>query len=130
MLNFSLLLLKVNLKILEIKGRNLKIENFYDGIAKFHFDELCDRNLGAEDYVCIANNCNFILIENLPNFNENNSNQQNRFITLIDIIYEKRIPLMITSQLNLDLIESSKSLQEPFKRTISRLYELTSINYN
>ncbi len=119
-----------NLKILEIKGRSLKIENFYDGIAKFHFDELCDRNLGAEDYVCIANNCNFILIENLPNFNENNSNQQNRFITLIDIIYEKRIPLMITSQLNLDLIESSKSLQEPFKRTVSRLYELTSITYN
>ena len=121
---------KKNLKILEIKGRNLKIENFYDGIAKFHFDELCDRNLGAEDYVCIANNCNFILIENLPNFNENNSNQQNRFITLIDIIYEKKIPLMITSQVNLDLIESSKSLQEPFKRTISRLYELTSMNYS
>ena len=118
------------MKILEIKGRNLKIENFYDGIAKFHFDELCDRNLGAEDYVCIANNCNFILIENLPNFNENNSNQQNRFITLIDIIYEKKIPLMITSQVNLDLIESSKSLQEPFKRTISRLYELTSMNYS
>ena len=121
---------KKNLKILEIKGRSLKIENFYDGVAKFHFDELCDRNLGAEDYVSVANNCNFILIENLPNFGENNSNQQHRFITLIDIIYEKKIPLMITSQVNLDLIESSKNLQEPFKRTVSRLYELTSITYD
>jgi predicted ATPase len=121
---------KKNLKILEIKGRSFKIENFYDGVAKFHFDELCDRNLGAEDYVCLANNCNFILIENLPNFGENNSNQQHRFITLIDIIYEKKIPLMITSQVNLDLIESSKNLQEPFKRTVSRLYELTSITYD
>ena len=121
---------KKNLKILEIKGRSLKIENFYDGVAKFHFDELCDRNLGAEDYVSVANNCKFILIENLPNFGENNSNQQHRFITLIDIIYEKKIPLMITSQVNLDLIESSKNLKEPFNRTVSRLYELTSINYN
>ena len=121
---------KKNLKILDIKGRSLKIENFYDGVAKFHFDELCDRNLGAEDYVSVANNCNFILIENVPNFGENNSNQQHRFITLIDIIYEKKIPLMITSQVNLDLIESSKNLQEPFKRTVSRLYELTSITYN
>jgi predicted ATPase len=121
---------KKNLKILEIKGRSFKIENFYDGVAKFHFDELCDRNLGAEDYVCLANNCNFILIENLPNFGENNSNQQHRFITLIDIIYEKKIPLMITSQVNLDLIESSKNLQEPFKRTVSRLNELTSITYD
>ena len=78
----------------------------------------------------IANNCDFIFIENLPSFNENNSNQQQRFITLIDIIYEKKIPLMITSQVNLNLIESSESLAEPFKRTVSRLYDLTSINFN
>ena len=117
------------IKILEIKGRQIKIENFYKGVIKFNFDDLCDRNLGSEDYISIANICNFLLIENLPNFNENNSNQQQRFITLIDIIYEKKIPLMITSNIDLDSINSSKSLIKPFKRTISRLYELTSINY-
>ena len=117
-------------KILEIKGRKLEVENFYDRVIKFNFNELCDRNLASEDYISIANNCDFIFIENLPDFNENNSNQQQRFITLIDIIYEKKIPLMITAQVDLNLIKSSKSLAEPFKRTISRLYELTSINYN
>ena len=118
------------IKILEIKGRKLEIKDFYDKVAKFNFDELCDRNLGSEDYMGIAKNCNFIFIENLPNFSENNSNQQQRFITLIDIIYESRIPLMITSHVDLKSINSSKSIQEPFKRTISRLYELTSIDYN
>ena len=118
------------LKVLEIKGRKLVIENFHERVVKFKFDELCDRNLGSEDYLVLANNCDFLFIENLPDFNEYNSNQQNRFITLIDIIYEKKIPLMITSPVNLDLIKSSKSLKEPFKRTISRLYELTSSNYN
>ena len=117
-------------KILKIKGRKLELENFYDRIVKFKFSELCDRNLGSEDYLNIANNCDFIFIENLPDFNENNSNQQQRFITLIDIIYEKRIPLMITSQVKLDKMNSSKSMIQPFKRTISRLYELTSMNYN
>ena len=117
-------------KILEVKGRKLEIQNFYEKISKFNFSELCNRNLGSEDYISIANNCNFIFIENLPNFNEDNSNQQQRFITLIDIIYEKKIPLMITSQVNLESISSSKSLKEPFKRTVSRLYELTSINFN
>ena len=117
-------------KILEIKGRELKIENFYEGIIKFKFRDLCDRNLGSEDYLSIAESCNFIFIENLPNFNENNSNQQQRFITLIDIIYEKKIPLMITSQIKLDSIKSSKNMIGPFKRTISRLYELTSLNYH
>ena len=119
-----------DVKILEIKGRKFQIENFYEGVVKFKFDELCDRNLGSEDYISLVNNCNFILIENLPKFDENNSNQQNRFITLIDIIYEKKIPLMITSQLDLNLMKSSKSLSKPFKRTVSRLYELTSMTYN
>ena len=118
------------LKVLEIKGRKLVIENFHERVVKFKFDELCDRNLGSEDYLVLANNCDFLFIENLPDFNEYNSNQQNRFVTLIDIIYEKKIPLMITSPVNLDLIKSSRGLKEPFKRTISRLYELTSSNYN
>ena len=121
---------KKTLKILDIKGRQLKIENFYEKVVKFNFSELCDRNLGSEDYINIAQICNFIFIENLPNFSENNSNQQQRFITFIDIIYEKKIPLMITSQVNLESVNSSKSLSDQFKRTISRLYELTSMNYD
>ena len=106
------------------------MENFYNKVVKFEFEELCNRNFGSEDYIKIAENSEFIFIKNLPDFNEYNSNQQQRFITLIDILYEKKIPLMITSQLDLDLIKSSRSLIEPFKRTISRLYELTSISYN
>ena len=117
-------------KILEIKGRKLILENFYSRVVKFKFDELCNRNLGSEDYLTIADNCDFLFIENLPKFDENNSNQQQRFITLIDIIYEKKIPLMITSEKNLEFLKSSKITIEPFKRTISRLYELTSRNYN
>jgi len=118
------------LNILEIKGRKIEIKNFYDGVIKFNFDELCNKNLGSEDYIKITNICNFLLIENLPNFDENNSNQQQRFITLIDILYEKKIPLMITSHINLNSINSSENLRETFKRTVSRLHELTSINYN
>ncbi len=118
------------LKVLEVKGRKIVLDNFYDKIVKFDFEELCNRNLGSEDYIKIAETCEFIFIKNLPNFNDSNSNQQQRFITLIDIIYEKKIPLMITSQVDLNLIKSSSSMTEPFKRTISRLYELTSINFS
>ena len=121
---------KKTLKILEIKGRKLRLENFYDGVIKFNFDELFNKNLGSEDYIAIADISDFIFIINLPKFDQNNSNQQQRFITFIDIIYEKRIPLMITSEENLDFLGSSNNLSEPFKRTISRLHELTSKNYS
>ena len=117
-------------KMIEIKGRKIILENFYKGIVKFNFDELCNRNLGSEDYINISKYCSFIFIDNLPTFNENNSNQQQRFITLIDILYEKKIPLTIRSEIELKLIKPTKILEDPFKRTISRLYELTSINYD
>ena len=120
---------KRSLKILDVKGRKLKIENYYEGILRFNFEELFDKNLGSEDYIKISEISSFIFIENLPNFNENNSNQQQRFITFIDIIYEKKVPLMITSETDIKLLKSSRNLIDVFKRTSSRLYELTSANY-
>jgi cell division protein ZapE len=117
-------------KILTIKGRKFCIKKYYDGISRFHFKDLCAKNIGAEDYIKIAEVCSFIIIENTPNFNNDNSNQQQRFITLIDILYEKKLPLMISSESQLKLISSSKSLENVFKRTISRLYELTSVKYD
>ncbi len=113
-------------KSLNIKGRDFEIKYFYEGISRFNFNELCDQNLGAEDYLEIAKNSNFIVIENIPQFNNINMNQQLRFITLLDIIYDKNIPIAVTANQSLDQFFSSKSLEKEFKRTISRLYELTS----
>ena len=121
---------KQSLKILNVKGRDFKIENFYEGIARFNFNDLCDQNLGAEDYLAIIKNCKFIVIEQIPQFNDTNSNQQQRFITLLDVIYDKSIPIAVTADQNLDQFTSSRLLEKPFKRTISRLYELTSKEYN
>ena len=117
-------------KILNIKGRKLTIDNYYDRVIKFTFDEIFNKNLGSEDYIEIGKESDLIFIENLPNFNEGNSNQQQRFITFIDIIYEKKIPLMIKSEVDLNSLCSASSLKEPFKRTVSRLYEMTTQKLN
>tara|TARA_B100001027_G_scaffold214325_1_gene186358 strand:- start:1504 stop:2565 length:1062 start_codon:yes stop_codon:yes gene_type:complete len=109
-----------------IRGRKFPLEQFYDGVARFDFKELCDQNLGAEDYIEIAKFCKFVIIENIPNFNEAIANQQQRFVTLIDVFYENRIKLMVSSKASLEDISSASALEFIFKRTKSRLYELTS----
>tara|TARA_B100000989_G_scaffold171148_1_gene128237 strand:- start:655 stop:1722 length:1068 start_codon:yes stop_codon:yes gene_type:complete len=114
-------------KIINVHGRDFKIKNFFEGFARFDFDDLCNRNLGAEDYLAIITNCKFITLDNIPQFNDINSNQQQRFITLIDVIYDRNIPMAVTAAQNLDQFTSSRLLENPFKRTISRLYELTSV---
>ena len=116
-------------KTLNIKGRDFKIKNYYEGISRFDFKDLCDQNLGAEDYLEITKVSEFIVIENIPQFNDINSNQQHRFITLLDVIYDKNIPIAVTANQNLSQFTSSQSLESQFKRTISRLHELTSIGH-
>ena len=121
---------KQSLMTLNVKGRDFKIENFYEGIARFDFNDLCDQHLGAEDYLAIIKNCKFIVIDQIPQFTDTNSNQQQRFITLLDVVYDKSIPIAVTANQNLDQFTSSRLLEKPFKRTISRLYELTSKDNN
>jgi cell division protein ZapE len=121
---------KQSLMTINVKGRDFKIENFYEGIARFNFNDLCDQHLGAEDYLTIIKNCKFIVIDQISQFNDTNSNQQQRFITLLDVIYDKSIPIAVTANQNLDQFTSSRLLEKPFKRTISRLYELTSKDNN
>jgi cell division protein ZapE len=114
---------------LKIKGRTFSINSFFEGHVRFDFNDLCATNLGAEDYITISNKCNFITLVNIPNFTEENVNLQQRFITLIDILYEKKIPMMISANFNLDNFTSSKKLLDPYRRTMSRLFELTSANF-
>ena len=115
-------------KIITTKGRDFLIENFYLGVARFKFNDLCDKNLGPEDYINIAKICNHIFIEEIPKFNNENSNQQLRFITLIDILYEKEIKLTLTAEEDLKNLSSSIKHAEVFKRTSSRLFEMTKIS--
>jgi predicted ATPase len=81
--------------------------------------------LGAEDYINIAKMCNHLFIEKIPTFNNENSNQQLRFITLIDILYEKKIHLILSLEQDLKNLSSSIKHLEVFKRTASRLFEMT-----
>jgi len=115
-------------KIITTKGRDFEIKNFHNGISRFKFEELCDVKIGAEDYINISQVCSHIFIEQIPFFNDDNSNQQSRFITLIDILYEKKIILTLSLADNLNLLGSSKIHAEAFKRTLSRLFEMTKIN--
>ena len=119
--------LKKEEKTFETKGRLFKIKNYYDGgVVRFSFDELCDKNMGAEDYLNLSKLCKHIFIEEIPIFTDSKINQQLRFITLIDILYEKKISLTLSMDSELNKLSVSKKHSKIFKRTLSRLYEMTA----
>ena len=116
---------KREIKKITTKGREFIINDFYNGILRLKFSDLCDKNLGAEDYINISKISDHIFIEEIPTFNDDNSNQQLRFIILVDILYEKKITLSLSLANDLNNLGSSKKHLQTFKRTTSRLIELT-----
>ena len=67
-----------------------------------------------------------IIIENVPIFNNANANMQERFINLIDVLYDNKIQIIISSVREIEKLGSAFYLKDKFQRTVSRLIEMRS----
>ena len=65
----------------------------------FSFEKLCEENLSAIDYYQIVNVCDWIIIVNIPELAEKDRNKAKRFQILLDILYDKKIGLALSSNI-------------------------------
>ena len=65
----------------------------------------------------------------MPDFSDENIDKQDRFITLIDILYDNEIKLVMSIEKSIENLSSSRKLSSKFERTLSRLNEMKSIEY-
>jgi cell division protein ZapE len=114
---------------IEIKKRSFEIKKFANNVARFNFNELCGQPLGSEDYLKLIQNIKTLFLENVPAFSDDNVDKQERFITLIDILYDNEVKLIMSADKSLENFTSSRRLDLKFKRTCSRLSEMKSQDY-
>ena len=120
---------KLENKIISFKKRDFVIKRFANKSARFNFDELCGVEIGVEDYLQLIRYIDTIFIENVPDFSDINSNQQERFINLIDVLYDNQVNLIMSSEKKIEDINSAHYLKDKFMRTKSRLSEMKSKSY-
>jgi cell division protein ZapE len=116
---------------LSFLGRILRVNEATDHIAKFTFEELCHRPLGAADYLAMADHFHTIFIADVPVMRQAERNEAKRFITLIDTLYDRRVKLIMSAAAppnGLYLAEEGREAFE-FQRTSSRLIEMQSRDY-
>ena len=113
------------------KGRSLHVPLAALGVARFSFDELCDRPLGALDYLKLAHEFHTLLIDRIPVLDFSRRNEAKRFITLIDTLYDQAVKLVASAAAEPDGLYRSDDGTEAmeFKRTASRLIEMRSDSY-
>lgn len=115
--------------ILEVQGRKLKVAKSAGKIASFTFAELCEKPLGAADYLAIAHRFDTVFISGIPLLSPEKRNEARRFVTLIDNLYDNRIKLICTADAIPEKIYQSGDGTFEFHRTVSRLIEMQSEHY-
>jgi len=116
---------------ISIKGRILHVPCSADGVARFSFEDLCEKPLAASDYLRLARDYHTIIIDRIPMMDYPDRNAAKRFIALIDTLYDNAVKLMASAEADpLSLYRATEGSEaNEFKRTASRLIEMSSESY-
>ena len=114
-----------------IKGHPLHVPRSAHGVARFPFADLCEKPLGASDYLRLAHDYHTLIIDHVPAMKYEQRNTAKRFITLIDTLYDNGVKLMASADADpLTLYTANEGVEaNEFKRTSSRLIEMGSESY-
>jgi cell division protein ZapE len=116
---------------IDLGGRALVVPRAASGVARLSFDDLCNKPLGAIDYLALARNFHTVIIDDIPMMTFEMRNIAKRFITLIDILYEHHVKLIASAAAEPQALYHAQLGHESFEfdRTVSRLIEMRSESY-
>lgn len=113
----------------DVKGRTLHVPEAANGVARFTFDELCDRPLGPLDYLHLAHRFHTLILDGIPRLVPERRAAARRFINLIDTLYDARVGLIASADAEPDDLHPKGDESFLFERTASRLTEMRSAAY-
>lgn len=116
---------------IEMKGRVVPVPRAVGRVARFTFGDLCERPLGASDYLEIAKRFDVVFVDHIPHLGPAKRNETKRFIILVDTLYDASVRLFASAAAMPEALLTEKKGTEGFEfdRTVSRLFEMRSADY-
>lgn len=114
---------------LRINDRSFRARRACTHAVWFDFAALCEVPSGSADYIELARSYPAILISGLPQFTPFSEDAAQRFVHLVDEVYDRRVKLAVTAQAPAVELYDGKRLRGDFARTLSRLIEMQSREY-
>tara|TARA_B110000977_G_scaffold198614_1_gene283861 strand:- start:2152 stop:3213 length:1062 start_codon:yes stop_codon:yes gene_type:complete len=111
---------------LRVKGRDVILPAFRNGLGRARFHALCGQPLGAADYLALAEAVKVLMLDDIPALGRSNFNEAKRFVTLIDALYEARVKLICSAAAAPEMLYLEGEGTFEFERTASRLREMQS----
>lgn len=88
------------------------------------FHTLCTHALGRAEYLSLVSKHHHILIDDIPLLDTSKTEAIMRFIVLVDIAYEAGVPVLLSSEHNIETLCTAPDARFAFERTLSRIHEL------
>ncbi|MDC8783645.1 cell division protein ZapE [Roseateles koreensis] len=115
--------------LLHIEHRELRARRRAGGVVWFDFNVLCGGPRSQNDYLELASRFHTLLLSNVPEMPPRLSSEARRFTWLIDVLYDRRVKLVISAAVAAEALYTEGPLSHEFPRTVSRLQEMQSSEY-
>ncbi len=115
--------------VLQIQSRAISCLRRAGGVIWFDFATLCGGPRSQNDYLEIASRFHTVLLSGVPQMTPAMSSPARRFVWLTDVLYDRKIKLLISADVLPDQLYPEGILANEFLRTASRLREMQTRQY-
>jgi cell division protein ZapE len=98
-------------------------------VVWFDFRTLCGGPRSQNDYLEIATQFHTLLLSDVPYMPVRMASEARRFTWLIDVLYDRRVKLIMSAQVPPEALYTEGPLAHEFPRTVSRLHEMQSAEF-
>ncbi|MFC1749447.1 cell division protein ZapE [Pseudomonadota bacterium] len=116
-------------KKLRVNNRDIDMVAESDDVAWFEFKAICETPRSASDYIELGMLYHTIIVSNVPALCEAQDDVAQRFIHLIDALYDHNVKTVLSAAKAPAEIYSGQRHIFAFQRTASRLQEMASEEY-
>lgn len=114
---------------IEVLGRQLPVVGRAAGVIWFGFETLCGGPRSQNDYLEIARAHHTVMLSSVPRMQAGNASEARRFTWLIDVLYDYRVKLIMSAEVEAYELYTEGHNAHEFVRTVSRLIEMRSRDY-
>jgi cell division protein ZapE len=115
--------------LLHIEHREIRARRRAGGVVWFDFQTLCGGPRSQNDYLELATQFHTLILSNVPEMPPRLASEARRFTWLIDVLYDRRVKLVISAAVPAERLYTEGPLAHEFPRTVSRLQEMQSSEY-
>ena len=113
-------------RTLHIESRKILSRRRAGGVVWFDFKTLCGGPRSQNDYLEIATQFHTVFLSDVPHMPVRLASEARRFTWLIDVLYDRRVKLIMSAEVQAQDLYTEGPMVHEFARTVSRIAEMQS----